>query len=897
MISRFKPVIIILFILPGLFVLQASRPADNVLKGPDAKAEIVISISVAAANIEAIGTNLSTVTGGTNFASNNFIFGSGMEPAIIRFLVRVERSGPGWIEWDRSLGGVHMWELNYTGFGDGAEVKLYRISDNKNRPISWGGMEDFHDPAGADHVIFLGQTSVPEKGWIAEGENKTNRVYLKDKSIKPVYGDYAFITVKKLILKKNEVNSRLYEWFVENDGRFWLPDGAKAQLVYHDSVLPSAFTDAGESCLKIEVKRGSEGWVGQYLFHHLDDGEGQWYSQLEPGVKYRARVWLKQEGMKNGRVRFQAQGPYEGLTQESYWKVTDSWQLFTYDFYGPDYWTDGWHGGFGLEIAEPGTLWMDNFVVFRYDAEHDYRPFGPHTLSFSEIMASFPQTGPKPAVRFYPVSYATHSDMEHFLSDYPNSSLDFIYNVQSDSARLTIPQVMDWAYKSGDSPENRIVPWLTISEEYTETEWIQLVEYLAVPYDPARDSEKTKPWAYLRWKQRGTGKPWTDEFREILLEMGNETWHQGAGGYGWNGFGSPGWVHFGGLEYGLFARYIWQENVMKQDWWSKYALEDKIHFVLNANYEAYPESYGEIASQQVKGVPVYIGHANYVGPKWETGEEPQQLFDDHGMQETLVGAWTNMYDLIEQAAETRDALDGKNLAEYQIIAYEGGASGYYVPGMGTDRQTAVSQLYGKSLGMAVAALDTWLYSSLNGYKYQEQFCFASGDNWTSHTMPRQGGFIPHTGWLALRMRNLYAEGNQMLEVSFKSVPSYTREGVKVPLLTAYAINSENSLSVFVLSRKLDGKHDGINFGDGTTPVSIQLPDKSYKSVTRYTLSLADGSPADPGLNNIDGQKIFITSEKLGTSVVRNGKLDINENSGGIKGGMPPGTVFLYVFEK
>ena len=56
---------------------------------------------------EPIGANLTTIAGGTNFATNNFIDGSGFEPAINRYLVRVERFGTNWIEWD-SGGGVHM---------------------------------------------------------------------------------------------------------------------------------------------------------------------------------------------------------------------------------------------------------------------------------------------------------------------------------------------------------------------------------------------------------------------------------------------------------------------------------------------------------------------------------------------------------------------------------------------------------------------------------------------------------------------------------------------------------------------------------------------------------------------------------------------------------------------
>ena len=48
--------------------------------------------------------------------------------------------------------------------------------------------------------------------------------------------------------------------------------------------------------------------------------------------------------------------------------------------------------------------------------------------------------------------------------------------------------------------------------------------YLASPYDPAKDSPQSKPWAYKRFRQ-GQAKPWTDEFEAINFELSNETWN------------------------------------------------------------------------------------------------------------------------------------------------------------------------------------------------------------------------------------------------------------------------------------------------------------------------------------------------------------------------------------
>lgn len=867
-------------------------PAD-----PLAPAEIVIRPTVVIRDIEPLGMNLSTITGGTNFATNNLIWGSGMEPAVARYLVRVERSGPDWIEWDSSLGGVHMWDQNATGFGDGAAVRLYRMVDASGQPLDYNGGTDLSDVRGADHVVFLDESSVPDGGWIAEGSSgAVNRVYLDGLDRSLAYGDYAMITVTKTRLPAGQVNPRLYPWFVDHNNIFWMPEGVSAELVPHPGVLPSQFSEPGDTCLRAILPAGTGGWFGQYIFHALDDGEGQWYSQLVPGATYRAVVWLRQEGISKGAVRFMVNGPYEALSQPTPWQVSGDWQQYSYDFVGPDYPSQGGHAGMGLEIYGPGTVWIDNFVVYRTGTGQEDAPFGPNPLSFDELMAALPPAGPKPAVRFYSTTYPGHSTMKRMLSNYGNSRIDFIYNIQSGGNVVTIPQVMNWALATGSTPVQRIVPYITLSEEYTEVEWQQLVEYLGVPYDPQLDTPQSKPWAYLRFQQRGHGGPWTDEFREIVLEFGNETWHQGAGGYGWDGFGRPGWVHTGGLEYGLFARYYFVESIVSQSWWNRYDLGDKIRFALNANYDGQPEAYGELAIRQVPALKTYLGHANYVGPKWETGETPQQVFDDHGMQETLVGAYTGMYGLIDQVAATRDQFVAAGLADYRPIAYEGGPSGYYVPGQGTITQTRISQLYGKSLGMGVAALDTWLYSSLHGYAHQEFFSMGSGENWTSHTMPLAGGFRRQSGWLALMLRNLYAPGTRMLETTFESVPTYLREGESIPLLAAYTIQDAQAMAVFVLSRKLDGVHDGVDFGAGITPVRLHFPASRCTALTRYALTAPDGSPADPRVNNLEAEEIVISAVKLDPALCTGGELEIGPQTGGVAGGMPPGTVYLYVFE-
>jgi len=877
---------------------------------PGAAAEITVTSRVVARDVEPIGANLTTIAGGTNFAVNNHVWNSGFEPIVWRKMVRVERAGENWFEWD-GLGGPGYWNLAWTGLGNGATVRFYRIVDGEGNPLPYGNGKDFNAIAGAHHVVFLGEATVPRPckefpngGYIVNDErdgdtgNDMKWVYVDRSGLGLRFGDYAYLKLKTNYIGPETSPPDLRQHYY-GDRPFFSGDADawKGRIVPHPGPIPKEFDDRGETCLRIDLKREGHVVLGQHVYYKYDDKEGQWYSQLHPGAKYRVEVWMRQEGLGgDGKVRFVFRNcqPYEAASQHEPWTVTGRWQKFTYDFVGPEYPTEHqWHILQGLEFTGPGTVWIDNFVLYRNDAKHDFRPFTPHTVSFDELMASMPVEGKKPALRFYGTIFHP-STIEAMFTDYGNSSWEVAWNCHAGNApATTIAQCMVWAYKTGDRPETRVVPYLTCNEEYTEDEWKALVEYLGVSYDPAVDTPRSKPHAYARYKYRGNnGTPWTEEFREIVVEYGNETWHNGAGGYGWDGWGAPSWVHHGGREYGLFAKYMFNEHVMKMPAWRKYDLGSKIKFALGANYEANLESntaYGELAVQQGASID-YVGHANYVGPKWETGDKGSTSFNDHGVQETLVARVTGIGKVIDDAVEVRDALRKRGI-RYELSAYEGGPSGYWQ----NKDNPLVDELYGKSLAMGLAALDAWMHSSLRGFDHQCYLGFSSGKWWSSHTLPEAGGFRPHAGWLALKLRNRHVVGDQMLEVRVDQTPTYERQGKEIPLVTAYAFRGDRAWSVLVLNRKLDGRHDDTNFGDGTTPVRIYLPFDRPGKITLYTLAHPDGTPADPRDNNLESRKLAIVTKNIDPARFSNPFI-INQQTGALPGGLPPAGVFLYVFE-
>jgi len=886
-------------------VLVTAEPAGNPPVNPTAPADIVVTDQVIQPNVEGIGMNLTKIAGGTNFATNNFFYGTGFEPLVYRKLIRLDRAGVDergqWMEWDGG-GGVNVWETLGTGFGNGATVRFYRMVDSAGEPLAY--QDGLTDASGADHVVFLGAGVVPgptaslaEGGWMPGGQQ---RVYV-DRSLNLRRGDYLFLVLKRTSVPREQMHSRVQQYYRGNFSTLFVDD-AEATLVPHPGTLPASFTMRGETCLRLERTTAGTARAGQWLFHPYDTGEGQWYSQLHPGATYRISAWLRQEGLpQGGRVRavFAGNGAYTVLSQSEPWNVTGEWQHFTYDFTAPAYPTSGSHSGVGIEFTGPGALFVDNLSIHKHDEKHGFAPNGPHELSLDEWMASVPSTGPKPAVRFYPLSYGT-SAVENLLGNVDgNPTYSVNDGAFSAASGVTLPAIMKWALATGDAPGNRVVPFLTFTEKYTEREWLAVMEYLGVPYDAGSDTPEAKPWAFMRFQQRGTGTPWTDEFREIVVEYGNETWHNGAGGYGWDGFSSAGAVHQGGKEYGLFARYMFQNQVMTAPFWSQYQLGDKIKLALGANYDARLEwggSYGAAAVQQNR-VTDYLGHANYVGPKWETNDPGRLVFDAHGLQVTLIALHTDMRPLIRDAAEVRRRLNGTTGTRYRLEAYEGGPSGYWTP----NGSAEVDEQYGKSLAMGVAALDAWLFSSQNGYVHQCYLGFGSGTWWTSHTLPEAGGFRAHPGWLALRMRNVYARGREMVAVTFNDVPRYNRTSggntEAVPLISSYAFQDGAATYVFVLSRKYPGNHDGVDFGAGFTPVTLRLPfSATPRRIQLHKLARSDGSAADPGDNNRTAETVFIHSSEIPTASFQQA-FPISAQTGGTDEGMPPGTAFLYVFER
>ena len=130
-----------------------------------------------------------------------------------------------------------------------------------------------------------------------------------------------------------------------------------------------------------------------------------------------------------------------------------------------------------------------------------------------------------------------------------------------------------------------------------------------------------------------------------------------------------------------------------------------------------------------------------------------------------------------------------------------------------------------------------------------------------------------------------------MAVEEKSVPTIRWDTKVYPLAGAYAMRDGDRWSVFVVSRKLDGNHNGHDFGDGTTPVTLRLPFASAGKITLHKLT------GDPRQSNREKLTIAPQSQDIPATALAGGTFVIDARTGGGKNGLPPGSILLYVFDR
>jgi hypothetical protein len=91
-------------------------------------------------------------------------------------------------------------------------------------------------------------------------------------------------------------------------------------------------------------------------------------------------------------------------------------------------------------------------------------------------------------------------------------------------------------------------------------------------------------------------------------------------------------------------------------------------------------------------------------------------------------------------------------------------------------------------------------------------------------------------------------------------------------------------------RPEDARYGDQDLGDGSTPVTLRPPLRNAAKITLHKLA------GDPRASNREKMTIDIQSQDVPAAALDAGTFTVNERTGGARGGMPPGSIYLYVFE-
>ncbi len=648
----------------------------------------------------------------------------------------------------------------------------------------------------------------------------------------------------------------------------------------HPGVLPAAFQQEypGQSCLRVSTANAGEFLVRHFKMAYTGD---YWWSssQIIPGSPMRMSCWVYGDGLASNTLRFKLMN-YVDRTITGV--VNGAWTKLTLDFTVTNFITSGTSvDGPSFYFRGPGAVYLDNVMVYNTAAAGGACGESEHVLGMWREYTA----GGRPWRGALRQRY-DGGGFANAISPPVMSTRAWSINAGAQAeADLHIHTVLQACYRSGGTPQTRTLPWITVNLRWTDGELLDLVEFLAGPTNT--------PFGALRAALRGgVATPWVDEFRTIYLEFGNEPWNSPLF-FGFRG----GFSQASGRTYGRFCNYMLQQMRGSPHWSD----------VLTPTLGGWAASLGANGFTQsaCEECPLarHVGVALYLGG-WEAGYGGQvggTTWSDDGLQQWTVYNDTAtlgkpMIDAT-QAMLQRLAAKGRT---YSMVAYECGPS-YLMNGLNnvalTADEQAVSRRYGRTLAAAVGTFDYLLYASLRGFKEMQFYAYTQDRGlWCSHTHVHTG-YRPHPAWLAATLVNHHIAARDLLATAHTALPVFDlittntsgQQVVKtnVPLCSVYAAREGATYAVAVINKKLDGAHNGLDFGDGYTPVQLVLPFTNTAKITLYKLA------GNLRATNLDGYSVSIVTQHISVAAFSN-VFTVNEATGGAAHGMPPG-IFIYVF--
>ena len=739
--------------------------------------------------------------------------------------------------------------------------------------FSW---DEVSDPDLSGYLVLM--SDYPPGRHRGYGYDLTDKAATPDQQIKQ--GDLVFLDLRRIEWTRNKYTANRVWGDWGNGGMREVFPGQQGEntnhtwaLVPHPGPIPPEFTasDRGRTCLKIDMKGNEKISLREY--NHAGPGQN-WYPVIKVGRPYLVEFWARQEGMATPKVHFGVSGVYEGQIKQDF-TLSGEWKKYTYEFSPDTEWPlkNQVVGMMMLSFAGPGTLWLDCWRVY------------PKDVGYMRLPPADVEALHESGMAFLRTHMFIKSAKSYFLDDLTSAPGVVAYrgNIPAGQFESTLPQVLGFLKVA------KVNPWLQVEMCFSEAEWLGLVEYLAAPYDPAKDSPKTKPWAYKRFAM-GQVKPWTDEFSKFLFEVSNETWNPlfYPWVFSWQKMtdAATGRVYTHGELTGLMTGYILGQ-MKKSPYWPALGakLETAVGGWLN---ELGDNGFGQGACTVCPDITLDLV-ANYNGG-WDEGAAPAAA-DDSGRRLALTVAPHYIHGKNNELAQTRDRFAAKGVT-FKVGTYEAGP-GYALPNTISHEQEEAESQVMKSLAAGTGTLDCFLDGAQQGFVLQNFFTFSRGRNyWSSHADARRGGQA-YPSWLALTLYNTQAQGD-FLVAQPASLPmdkldkTKTRPAIEAaPLTGVYATRNGDRYSVFVLSRKLD--HFPYAGDDGYQPVTLRLPFSSAKKITLYKMA------GDPRATNLDAMNVRIEAQDIpikafSPAFVLNGARGADER------GLPPAAIFLYVFE-
>ena len=733
---------------------------------------------------------------------NNWTHDPGMEPVAVNLKGTATGGGTDYItntgEVDTTYKGAFT-----DGFFDGAIVRIYRVVNGVVTLIRTDTVAQYNASSESGHRIDLNVQGAPIQA---------NDIYYINHTMDNVPITSVDPSIQGLVPMAAP----------------WRSIGNVEQFRDRTTVAP---VEGGQTSMRLHTDQ--QEYVG--IYQHRYGPQDQWMESLDPGEPYRMEIWLRQENRSSNEVVLFMDEEYSQINTVLT-GVNSSWTQYQFDFIAP---TRPSPGSLpipqGLVFEGPGTLWVDNFRVYKTTET----PFVYQQDKIDKLQEINPAT-----VRLW--GGVSNEQLGSNVDDWTNTEAVSLrqynpnYGAQYSDSFLKLPTALPVVEQLNASP------WLVVGPYYSEADWLSLIEYLAGPVET--------PFGDKRAAQ-GRTAPWTDAFPLIYIEYGNESW---LPFFEWQTTA---------VEYGQFAEHFF--SVVKN---SPYypQIANQLVFVLNgALDQSTTDDFGHVAIQHCPSAHL-VDVAPYIGG-WESEVEfGEGAINDAGFQEYLLFPSSRIKFHTDRHAQSRDTLASLGI-NYDLTTYEFGP-GYQLPTGNTPVHT-VMEAYGKSLAAGVATMDVMLDLQRNQFFSGNFFQFNGGTGYATHTAP-DSGFRSHPAWLAVQLANEHATSPRVFSRTLNAPTLFVAgedefPDVHIPVIDLHAYREGNDYVTIILSRSLDDE----------IPVTLHLPFNHAPSGMAHWLT------GDPRANNTSQQSIEIQSEAFTPTMVGSTHTF----------SMPPGSIYIIEF--